>query len=169
MKRDSTLSIGTEVSGIVTVRHNTRCAMKTKHVFALSGPANVGKSATIKKVFALLTDAYPSASVETIHRAGKDISVIIEINGIFVGIESQGDPNSRLAESIERFKKAKCIVIICATRTSGGTVAAVERLQPEFTLVRHYKRSEPQASLRTQGDDAIARTVFNEVQDVLRA
>jgi hypothetical protein len=143
--------------------------MKAKHVFALYGTANVGKSATLKKVFALLTDAYPTAPVQNIHPPGIDITVVIEIDGIFVGIESQGDPNGRLAESIELFKKVKCIIIICATRTRGGTVTTIENLQPEFTLVWHHKTSEPQVNLRARHDDVIAQTIFDQVQNALKA
>jgi hypothetical protein len=142
--------------------------MKAKCVFALSGTANVGKSATIKKVYALLTDAFPTAPVQNIHRMGIDISVIIEIKGILVGIESQGDPNSRLAESIRLFTKAKCTIIICATRTRGGTVMTIKRLQPEFKVIWHHKSPEPHASLRGQRDDATAQTIFNQVQGALR-
>jgi hypothetical protein len=142
--------------------------MTTKRVFALYGTANVGKSATLKKVFALLTDAYPGASVQTIN-TGIDITVIIEINGVLVGIETQGDPNGRLGESLELFKKAKCGIIICATRTTGGTVTAVENLQPEFKVVWHHMTSEPNANLRDQHDSSIAQTIFNEVQNALKA
>jgi hypothetical protein len=143
--------------------------MKSKHVIALYGTANVGKSATLRKVFELLTAAYPTAHIQTIHPPGMDSTVIIDIDGILVGIESQGDPNSRLAESIELFKKAKCVIIICATRTRGDTVTIVENLKPEFTVVWHHKTSEPQASLREQHDNATAQTVFKDVQNALRA
>ena len=149
--------------------------MKTKHIFALKGPANVGKSATLKKVFALLRGAYPAAPVQIINPPGiditvtieVDITVIIEINGTSVGIESQGDPNSRLPDSIELFKKAKCSIIVCATRTKGGTVTTVENLQPEFTLVWHRKTSEPQANLREQHDGVVAQTIFKQIQNAL--
>jgi len=141
--------------------------MKTKHAFALYGAANVGKSATIKKVFALLTDAFPNASVQTIH-TGNDITVIIEIHGVFIGIESQGDPGSRLAESLERFK-VKCSIIVCATRTRGGTVTAVENLQPEFTVIWYQKISEPNENLRDRNDKAMAQTIFNQIQNAIKA
>jgi Cdc6-like AAA superfamily ATPase len=136
--------------------------MKAKSVFALYGPTNVGKSTTIKKVFALLTDAYPNAPIQTLNPPGIDITIIIEINGIFVGIESQGDPNGRLGESIKRFKKALCSIIVCATRTRGGTVTIVESLQPDFSVVWHRKTS-------AQHDDAIALTIFNQIQNALKA
>lgn len=143
--------------------------MKTKHISALYGSANVGKSTTLKKVFALLTAAYPTAPVQTLNPPGADITFIIEINGILVGIESQGDPNSRLAASLERFKKAKCVIIICATRNWGGTVRIVEALQPEFAIAWHHKKSEPQPNLRARRNDESAKTIFEEVRNALSA
>lgn len=149
--------------------------MKTKQVFALKGPANVGKSTTIKKIFILLKEAYPTALIQIINppriditvTVEVDITVTIEIDETVVGIESQGDPNCRLPESIKHFKKAKCSIIVCATRTSGKTVATVENLQPEFTLNWHRKKPEPQVNLREQRDDAIAQTIFKQIQNAL--
>ncbi len=144
-----------------------------KYAFALYGKANVGKSNTLKKLFVLLTEAYPNAPVEYIHGSQInitviiDITVIIEIDGIRVGIESQGDPSSRLPESIERFKKDKCSIIICATRTRGGTVTTVEKLQPEFTLDWIPKTSEPQPHLQPQHDNAVAQIIFTKLHNAL--
>jgi|ERR1035437_667510 Cdc6-like AAA superfamily ATPase len=158
-----------------------KLAMKTKHIIALKGPINVGKSTTIRKVFALLKEAYPTAQIQIINPIGieitvsidVDITVIIEINGTSIGIESRGDAppyHDRLIESIERFKKAKCSIIICATRTSGISVTTVEnfqREQPEFTLVWYHNKAEPQVNLREQRDDAMAQTIFKQIQNAL--
>lgn len=143
--------------------------MKAKSVFALYGPANVGKSTTIKRVFALLTDAFPTAPVQTLNSPGVDITVIIEINGISIGIESQGDPNSRLGESVEHFKSALCSIIVCATRTSGGTVNIVKSLHPDFTIVWHRKTSASQLHTPTQHDDAIALTIFDQIRNAIKS
>jgi len=52
-----------------------------------------------------------------------DIKIIMSnIKGHTVGIESQGDPNSRLQQSLQDFYNAGCDIIICATRTAGMTV-----------------------------------------------
>jgi hypothetical protein len=119
--------------------------MKTKHIIALKGTANVGKSTTIRKVFALLKEAYPTAHIQIINPPGIeitvtikiDITVIIGIDGTSVGIESCGDPppnHTRLIESIEQFKKTKCSIIVCATRTSGVSVNTVENNQNSRSL-----------------------------------
>lgn len=141
--------------------------MKAKHVSVLYGSADVGKSTTLKKVFALLTEAYPAAPFQNLNPPGSDITVIIDISGIFVGIESQGDPNSRLSVSIDLFKKAKCSIVICATRNWGGTVNTVKDLQPEFNIVWHHKKSEPKPNLQEQRNDEMAQTIFNAVQKAI--
>jgi hypothetical protein len=154
--------------------------MKTKHIIALKGTANVGKSTTIRKVFALLKEAYPTAHIQIINPPGIeitvtikiDITVIIGIDGTSVGIESCGDPppnHTRLIESIEQFKKTKCSIIVCATRTSGVSVNTVEnfqREQPEFTLTWYPKKSEPE-NVREQRDDEMAKKIVSEIQIAL--
>ena len=55
-----------------------------------------------------------------------DLKVLIHgVNGKLVGIETQGDPNSRLKESLSYFLAEKCDIIFCACRTSGMTVTWV--------------------------------------------
>lgn len=92
------------------------------HIVALKGKGNSGKTETIKMVFTLLKNKYPKASVNLLKCNTKDVKVIMLINGHTVGIESQGDPNSRLQQSLIDFNNAKCDIIICATRSSGMTV-----------------------------------------------
>lgn len=91
------------------------------HIVALKGRANSGKSTTIKLVAQLLQQKYPNAPISVLISNTSDIKIIMNINGTKVGIESQGDPNSRLQQSLTDFVNAKCGVIICATRTSGMT------------------------------------------------
>lgn len=55
----------------------------------------------------------------------KDIGLIIQLNnGIKIGIESEGDPDSKkkekLLSSLEKFKKEKCDIILCAIRHYKG-------------------------------------------------
>lgn len=138
-----------------------------KTVFALYGSANVGKSATIRKIFDLLTLAYPNAPVQHLHNPGVDISAILEIKGVFIGIESQGDPGSRLAQSLEKFRNAKCRIIVCATRNWGGTVDAVKQLESEYSVVWHKKKAEPIVKLQDRRNKVAARIVFNQIKKLL--
>ncbi|MDR0786080.1 MAG: hypothetical protein LBE74_09430 [Treponema sp.] len=91
-------------------------------IFALYGRSNCGKSESIKNVFNLLKSKYPSAKVNMVF-TGTDIKVIMAtIKGLYIGIESQGDPYSRLEQSLIDFENAGCDIIFCASRTRGMTV-----------------------------------------------
>ncbi len=100
-----------------------------KVVIANWGSSRQGKSETVKKVTQLILSHYPKSIVFPITiDFSVDIKIIITIGKIKIGIESQGDPNSRLFASLKEFVKAGCDIIICSTRTSGSTVWAVEDL-----------------------------------------
>lgn len=95
-------------------------------IFALKGKGNSGKTETINQVFLILQNKYSTAQATHFKPNLKDVEAIIDIplNGkiIKVGIESQGDPNSRLNTSLIDFVSSNCDIIICATRSSGMTV-----------------------------------------------
>jgi hypothetical protein len=104
-------------------------------IYALQGRGNSGKSETIKQVFAELVRKYPSASVQQLSSGTSDIKAILtNVKGHKVGIESQGDPSSRLQQSLQDFANANCTIIFCATRTSGMTVAWVNSLSPAYVV-----------------------------------
>ena len=103
-----------------------------KEVIALRGPKNRGKSQTVKKIPDLLLAKYPGAEIENLIPQSRslDIKVLVTINQVRIGIESQGDPRpGRLPESLTEFVNLGCEIIICATRTRGGTETAVKSLE----------------------------------------
>lgn len=80
-----------------------------RKIIALWGAKNVGKSTVISKVYNLLLALYPDAEVEEGYRINKfDIKVVFTINGVKIGIESQGDPGGRLPDSLQEFVKKGC-------------------------------------------------------------
>lgn len=96
------------------------------HIYALQGPAGSGKSSTLIQVFNDLQAKYPRVTITTLHGGTTDIKVIMHnVRGLIVGIESQGDPNSRLQQSLSDFMAANCNIIFCACRTRGMTVGWV--------------------------------------------
>lgn len=100
-----------------------------KTVFANWGTAGQGKSSTVKKIAEIILKHYPSATTNpVIIDYTFDIKVVIIIGKVKIGIESQGDPNSRLVESLKYFVNINCDIIICSTRTRGSTVDAVNEL-----------------------------------------
>ncbi len=57
------------------------------------------------------------------------------VNGLVIGIESQGDPtNSRLQHTLSAFAAAKCDIIFCACRTSGMTVGWINALSTTYSI-----------------------------------
>ena len=104
-------------------------------IFALQGAGNSGKSSTLIELYNLIKVKYPTAVVQTLHNATTDIKVIINpVNGLRIGIESRGDPNSRLSQSLTDFRNANCDIIFCACRTSGMTVQWVKAMSPPDTV-----------------------------------
>ena len=104
-------------------------------IYALQGRGNSGKSDTIIRIFNELIRKYPSAVVQQLSSGTRDIKAILtNVKGHKVGIESQGDPGSRLQQSLRDFASANCTIIICATRTSGMTVSWVNSLAPPYVV-----------------------------------
>lgn len=108
------------------------CKPKTttmkKTVIAIWGNAIQGKSTSIREIASRIPARFPGSSVTYLIQGDVDIKAIAIINGLKVGIESQGDPNSRLRQSLDDFVAQGCEIIICATRTRGDTVDAVNEL-----------------------------------------
>lgn len=105
------------------------------HLFALQGRGNCGKSDTLIRLFYAIQAKYPSATIQALHSGTQDITVIMRgVNGLVVGIESQGDPNSRLQQSLPTFAVANCDIIFCACRTSGMTAGWVNALATTYSI-----------------------------------
>jgi hypothetical protein len=105
------------------------------HLFALQGRGNCGKSDTLIRLLQAIQAKYPSATTQALPPVTKDVAVIMRgVNGLVVGIESQGDPNSRLQQSLRDFVAANCDIIFCACRTSGMTVGWVNALSATYSI-----------------------------------
>lgn len=90
-------------------------------VIANKGKAECGKSSSIKEVFNKLIAIYP----QNILIEDGDIKATITIRNVLVGIESQGDPNSRMMQSMNDFVSMGCQIIVTARRTSGETYSKI--------------------------------------------
>lgn len=106
-------------------------------IIAIRGVGNVGKTETIKNIYHLLKSKYPEAKIEN-KICGLDIRVIFTVNGVKIGIESRGDPSSRLFKSIPLFVQRQCNIIICATRSRGKTVQLIKE-QKNYEIIWHEK------------------------------
>jgi hypothetical protein len=139
-----------------------------KTVFALSGVAECGKSETIRLLFEQLSTQFDFEFIgEQINPETGDIRVVIKINGVLIGIESQGDPNSRLFASLKIFIEIDVRIIICATRTRGATVWAVQDLKKEgFTL--NWTDKQKLQGLSKQEYTAKNLEIANEILDKIK-
>jgi len=139
-----------------------------KKVIALWGAANTGKTTTLKLVHKKLL----KLSIDTLPKYSKnnsDIREIFIINGMKVGIETQGDPNSRLAESLKIFQKQGCELIICATRTRGKTVELVNKLKPKYNLSWRGHSAVSLKEQQKESNRSIARLIINEAKSTIYA
>jgi hypothetical protein len=135
-----------------------------KKVLALRGKSNVGKSQTIRTVVEMLTAKHPNAAIEHNHATKVDIRVVLNINDLKIGIESQGNPNSRLIkESLDLFVRIGCDVIICATRTSGATVDAVDALAG-FDVQWLEQRKQSKVTEQILRNIVMARQIVEKVE-----
>lgn len=98
-----------------------------RSAIAIYGSSSQGKSETVRETANLLLSAYPNHTLQAIY-TGADITYIVETNGIKIGIESQGDPNSRMFQSLKIFVDKGCDIIICSCRSRGATADTAEDL-----------------------------------------
>ncbi len=95
-----------------------------KLVIANRGSKEQGKTSSIREVFNVLAAKYPT----NVYIDYGDIMATIQIGDVLVGLESQGDPSSRIFDSLKKFVELGCDVIVCACRSYGDTTDAVYTL-----------------------------------------
>ena len=139
-----------------------------KIVIVNKGHAAVGKSSSIYKVYEKLKTLYPSA-VTDIKKDG-DITATIDINGVLVGIESQGDPNSRMFVTLPGLVARGCQIIVCACRTSGATKQRVADLRKDgFDIIWTTNPRNPNLAdeLNTMWADMVTEIIVRKVNDMI--
>lgn len=144
--------------------------MKKKIIIALKGLSKVGKTSTIRKVYEQLKEKYPNFKIRDLKKLPVNISSIIIIKGVKVGIESRGNPKPkrRLSESLKSFVKIGCQVIICATRTKGETVKAVKRLQGAYEILWIKKVRLPYKKHERDNSEK-AREIIRQIEKIIRS
>ena len=92
-----------------------------KTTIAIAGRYDQGKSETIYLLRDLIRTTH-TVKENVFFDDGKDVKVIIEIGEFKIGIESEGDPDSRQEQSIKDFITNNCNIIIGACRSRGDTM-----------------------------------------------
>ena len=93
--------------------------MKT---ICLYGISNSGKTTTLA-LLAKNIDILANSKIicGTLPFDEKDFRVVFELNGLKIGIGSEGDTPHHVKENLEKLISAKCDIIVIAARSKGGT------------------------------------------------
>ena len=134
-----------------------------KKAIALKGVAKIGKSQTIRTVDELLRVKHPGAIVEHEYRTRVELRVVLSINGVKIGIETTGENIKRINESFDVFVNLGCEVIICATRTTGKAVKAVNAL-PGYEVVWFEQQTQSNPMEQVLGNLAMAGQIVEETE-----
>lgn len=96
-------------------------------VIADSGRSAIGKTPAIKAVYFLLkAKGYKLLDELWQYVPGADIRAIFNVNGVKVGVESQGDPGCEMESTMVFFVESGCEIIVTACRTKGSTYDKVK-------------------------------------------
>ena len=98
-------------------------------IIGLYGHANCGKSATLNMLKELLRCA--GKSISTVPHPNSDTPETFEYKGLKVSVAPGGDTRSIVESNCRYFKLKNCDVAISATRTSGGSVEALQHIEQE--------------------------------------
>ncbi|NQZ28324.1 MAG: hypothetical protein HRT55_18660 [Colwellia sp.] len=133
-------------------------------ILVLCGSANSGKTTTLKQVIRMLEISFSICDIEHRIESEYDERVIFDVNGKKVGIETQGDPSSRLRESIPLFVNLNCDLIVCATRTRGQTVKTVIEHASSHDIISWRSQScLSRTEQREPSNNSIAQLIVKEV------
>lgn len=94
---------------------------KPRFIIANVGSSYRGKSTTIKATFFELQRRGYVCRFLKGDAESEDIKGIVKVENVLVGVESQGDPDSRMTESLEDFEQMGCQIILTASRTRNDT------------------------------------------------
>jgi hypothetical protein len=122
-----------------------------KHLIALRGRSNVGKSSTLHLLYKQIL-AHPGTKPIHFEAFGRklDFLAIVSIEGRLVGIFNRGDVPAMVQELLDRLAGEKCQVIVCAARTKGEIENVLK------SHARKYKLSQLQKKASIGNSQAIS-------------
>jgi UDP-glucose 6-dehydrogenase len=136
-----------------------------KKVFAVRGKGNSGKTTSILMAYKKILKKYSGAKIIFYKEYLKEITAVIDIGGIVIGFETQGDPNSRLNASLKLFlNKHECDIIICATRSYGQTVKYVEDVEKYGYEITWIIKEQDIESKIYEGNNSTANTIVKNIE-----
>ena len=126
-----------------------------KVIITISAVVNSGKTRIIKEI---IDQLLKTGNLVFDKRSVYDRTTIIEIHGKIIGLASEGDTPTRLAEFLRLFKKYNCDYIVCATKASypgavNRTFDEVKRFakKEEYKIIPFFK---PKGEDSPRGEDS---------------
>lgn len=124
---------------------------RAKEMLIVLGPGNCGKSTVIKLAYQsiLQRTLWKSVPIKAtyLYSTVREVAVHLTIQKSF-GIATRGDGPSHVLQSLNFFKTHKCKVIVCATRSRGGSLQAAQQFAKSngfaVTMMRKSKVPAPQ-------------------------
>ena len=99
-------------------------------IIANMGEGNVGKTESIIMVYEKLTN---------VKEDRKDICEVVEINGVKVGIASDGDSQAIVRDNLDFLTKARCRIILTACRSNHDSVVLLNEYRDNIYNKNEYK------------------------------
>lgn len=139
-----------------------------KKLIAVWGVANRGKSTTIRMACKKIVCELGGRVVkERILNGNGDKAVVIAVNGQKLGMLTQSEMTCRdFFKHLERFEKCGCQLIVCATRTKGGTVCAAEIFS---TLYKYEEKDGGIEMCDMPSDEQRQARNQSKVKEILKA
>ena len=148
--------------------------MADKIIIANYGEPNTGKTKSIGLVYEYLSKVAEPGSPNVLRADNDDFCAILVINGIKVGIASQGDPWSHQRVWIDLLIESGCVIIIAACRHYGATVRVIESYADDFRIywtcnARIYEngtdpRKEPDNEILDRFNEQWATEIANLIE-----
>lgn len=95
-----------------------------KTIICLRGGAGIGKTSSIRAVWNRIN----IRNHPPLHQSSDDICAIVPFCNSTIGVVSQGDPYSEQDKWLKELMALDCEIIVCASRTKGSTVSAVQKV-----------------------------------------
>jgi hypothetical protein len=105
-----------------------------KKIIALRGLSHSGKTTSIKAALDRLK-TNPSVVVVDIIKDGRDVIIVVKINGMIIVFGSAGDTEAVWNAMRRKIASIDWDVLVCATKSKGKTVEIVEDLARGHSLV----------------------------------
>ena len=114
---------------------------------------------TIWLVWRLLRNR-PRGFVRRDRRHGQGVReircAILEVDGVLVGFMSKSEPARHLEDCLDRLIDAGCAVIVCATRSYGGSVEVVGNLRERGWRIRRIVKDRNPAEDQDRAEEIVA-------------